>query len=71
MVPSLASSRRVRLFAPALETGQETLLVMAALALTGAILILPVNLERHRKRLALLKTTAGQEDALADIPARF
>ena len=55
---------------PYLEAGQETML-MAGLSLTGAVLLVFVRLERHRKRLESLSVPKPTEDALADVPARF
>jgi PAT family beta-lactamase induction signal transducer AmpG len=54
---------------PYLEMGQESLL-MAGLCLLGAILLLFVNLDRHRERLGRLHVDKPAEDALTDIPAR-
>ena len=53
-----------------LEMGQETL-IMAGLSLLGAVLLLFVNLERHRERLQRLHVPKPAEDALADVPAKF
>jgi PAT family beta-lactamase induction signal transducer AmpG len=55
---------------PYLKMGQETL-IMAGLCLLGAVLLLFVNLERHRERIDRLYIKKPAEDALADIPARF
>lgn len=53
-----------------LEMGQETL-IMAGLSLLGAVLLLFVNLDRHRERLQKLRVPKPAEDVLADVPAKF
>jgi PAT family beta-lactamase induction signal transducer AmpG len=55
---------------PYLETGQETL-IMAGFSLLGAVLLLFVNLDRHRDRLRKLYVPKPAEDVLADVPAKF
>jgi PAT family beta-lactamase induction signal transducer AmpG len=55
---------------PYLEMGQEPL-IMAGLCLLGAVLLLFVNLDRHRERLDQLNVEEPAEDALSDIPARI
>jgi PAT family beta-lactamase induction signal transducer AmpG len=55
---------------PWLEAGQETL-IMAGLSLTGALLLVFLQLDRHRERLDRLQAREPTEDALADVPARF
>ena len=55
---------------PWLEAGQETL-IMAGLSLTGAVLLVFLQLDRHRERLERLQAREPTEDALADVPARF
>ena len=44
---------------------------MAGLSLSGAVLLIFVQLDRHRERLDRLQAREPTEDALADVPARF
>lgn len=53
-----------------LQMGQETLM-MAGLSLLGAVLLLFVNLDKHRERLQRLQVPKPAEDVLADVPAKF
>lgn len=53
-----------------LDMGQETL-IMAGLSLLGAVLLLFVNLDKHRDRLQELQVPRPAEDVLADVPAKF
>lgn len=53
-----------------LDPGQVPLL-MAALCLLGGVVLVFVNLERHRERLDRLRVRAPTEDVLADVPARY
>ena len=56
--------------APYLQAGQE-LLIMAAISMLGAVLLLFVNLGRHRERLDHLTAREPMDDALTDVPARY